>query len=91
MDAPRAGADLADVLATGAVEGTMRNPATGMVAPTPPQRDFVHAPAVVERAGYVPVAFLHPDVAALVNKAAGGVARRLNQICRSCASCAPSR
>ena len=72
MDAPRAGSDLADVLSVGVVEGTMRNAAMGMVAPTPPQRDFVHAPAVAQAQGYVPVGFLHPAVAALVNKLAGG-------------------
>ena len=72
VDAPRAGADLADVLATGVVEGTLRNPATGMVAPTPPQRDFVHAAAVLTAAGYVPVGFLHADIARDVNKSSGG-------------------
>jgi len=71
VDAPKAGPQISEVLASGIIEGTIRNPTSGMVAPTPPQRDFVHSAAVIEKSGYVPIGFIHPDIAKEANKLSG--------------------
>ena len=71
VDAPKAGPQISEVLASGVIEGTIRNPTGGMVAPIPPQRDYVHSSAVLEKSGYVPIGYIHPDIAKEVNKLSG--------------------
>ena len=71
VDAPKAGPQISEVLASGIIEGTIRNPTTGMVAPVPPQRDFVHSASVIEKSGYVPIGYIHPDIAKEANKLSG--------------------
>ncbi len=61
--------DVADVLSTGVVEGTLKSAGAGLVTASPA---LSHVPAAVEAAGYVPVDFVHKDIAREVNRQANG-------------------
>jgi hypothetical protein len=66
MDAPKAASDLADVLATGLAEGTLKpNPTAGLISSTPA---ITHTREAIAAGGYVPLAHIHKDLAKEIAK-----------------------